>query len=64
MCVGIYIFLYSSVDELLACFHVPAIVNGASMNIGVHMSFQITVFLDICPRIELMDHIVALALVF
>ena len=31
--------LPSSVDGLLGCFYVLAIVNGAAMNIGLHVSF-------------------------
>ena len=42
-----------------------SIVNSAAMNIGVDVSFQIKEFsLDVCPGMELLDHIIALFLVF
>ena len=37
-------FIHSSVDEHLGSFHVLAIINNATMNIGEHVSFQIRVF--------------------
>ena len=43
-------FIYSSVDGHLGCFHALAIVNRASMNIGVHMSFSILVSSGYMPR--------------
>ena len=36
-------FIHSSVDGHLSCMHVLAIVNSATMNIMVHVSFQIRV---------------------
>ena len=38
-------FIHSSVNGHLGCFHVLAIVNGATVNTGRHVSFQISVFI-------------------
>ena len=42
-------FIHSSVGSYLGCFHVLAIVNSATVNIGVHVSFQIMVFSGYMP---------------
>ena len=50
----------------MGCFHILSIVNSATMNIGVHVSFQISVtffFLDIYLGVELRDHVVVIFLV-
>ena len=36
-------FTHSSVDGHLGCFHVLAIVNSATVNNGIHVSFSILV---------------------
>ena len=67
-CAYIYhiFFIHSSVDGRLGCFHILAIVNNASMNTGVHVSFWISVliFPDIYPGLDLLDHMTVLFLVF
>ena len=43
-------FIHSSVDGHLGCFHVLAIVNSATMNNGIHVSFSILVSSGYMPR--------------
>ena len=60
-----HIFVHSSVDRYIGCFHILAIVNNASMNIGVHVSFCINVFGlggVIYQGVEFLDHRVVLSL--
>ena len=45
MCICVYhIFIHSSLNGHLVCFHILAIVNS-----GVHVSFELWFSLDICP---------------
>ena len=41
--------IHSSADGHLGCFHVLAIINSASVNIGVHVSLSILVSLVCMP---------------
>ena len=43
-------FIHSSVDGHLGCFYVLAIVNSASVNNGIHVSFSILVSSGYMPR--------------
>ena len=57
-------FIHSSVDEHLGCFHVLAIVNSASVNFGVDVSFLVLVSSGYMPSVGLLGHMVVLFPVF
>ena len=59
-------FIHSSVDGHLDCFHVLAIINSASVNTGIHVSFWIMVFLGVwqVEYMGLLGHMVVFFLVF
>ena len=50
LCTTSSLSIHLSVNGHLGCFHVLAVVNGAAMNVGVHVSFQIRVFSRYMPR--------------
>ena len=43
-------FIRSSLDGHLGCFHVLAVVNGAAVNNGIHVSLSILVSSGYMPR--------------
>ena len=44
-----HIFIHSSVDGHLGCFHVLALINSVAVNIGIHVSFWVMVFSGYMP---------------
>ena len=53
--------VHSSPNQYLGCLHVLAVVNGAAMNIGVHMSLSTLVSLVV---VGLLGHMAVLVPVF
>ena len=58
-----YVYIHSSVNEHLGCFHDLAIVNSAEGALGYMYLLKLEFSPDICPEVGLLDHVVALCLV-
>ena len=56
------LFIHLTVNEHLGCIHVLATVNSAAMNAEVQIPLELELlsFLDMCPGIELLSHMVTL----
>ena len=57
-----HIFIHSSTDRYLDCFHILVIVNDATVNSGMHISFGLVFLLSLSkyPGMGLLNHIVLL----
>ena len=49
-------FIHSSADGHLGCLHVPAVINSAVVNTGVHVSLSVLVSSGYMPRSGLLGH--------
>ena len=60
------VFIHSSADGLLHCFHALAIVKNTAVKIGIHVSFQVSSFVSnqYMPGSGFPAHTIALFLVF
>ena len=55
VCVSHICFIHSSISRHLGCFRILAVINSGVVNIGVHISFQVSVFVSFrqIPYIEI-----------
>ena len=55
VCVSHIFFIHSSISRHLGCFRILAVINSGIVNIGVHISFQVSAFVSFrqIPCIEI-----------
>ena len=62
VCICHIFFIHSPDDKHLGCFNTLVAVNRAVMNVGVHVSFRVSVLLPLCccldiyPGVEFLGH--------
>ena len=49
--------IHSSLNGCLGCFHIPAVVNNAPMNMELHIPFW-GMFFSHCSGVGVLDHMV------
>ena len=59
-------FIHSSINRHVGCFHILAIINNAAMNIGLDISFLISISFSLnkYPGVKLLGFMVVLFLTF
>ena len=60
VCMYNILFSHSSVSGHWGCFHVLAVVSNAAVNMWVHVSFEVSIFIFFrYSEVELLDHMVS-----
>ena len=60
----LFLFIYLLMDT--GCFYTLAVENNASVNIGIHISFQVNVLfpLGTYTDVKLLNHVMVIFLIF